>query len=260
MKVRGVLAGALAVAVVLAGCGSGDPAVESTAGTLFVSSGGLGSIFFPRSQTSLFFQDSISVAVRTAQEQANNQFTVYTFFGLSRLNLREVPAAALVTFLASLNPNGSSATAVPSNTVGMMLHTGFNTGLVSNPGASQQILAQTAPVIYENTSSGTVVLEPQPDADGGFAGQNSPKRRLRFATVSLTDLDSGAEALINGSVNFQLSEGVSQEFYGYLGNLGLVQRPPVSGGGPPPPPGTGGVGGGGGGGGTVDNPPSPPSL
>ncbi|MBI2297469.1 MAG: hypothetical protein HYU66_00710 [Armatimonadetes bacterium] len=92
---------------------------------------------------------------------------------------------------------------------------------------------------------------------------SSPNRQARWAVLTLTDLDNGAEALVNGSVPFQLSQNINQTFFGYIGNLGLNIKPGQSGGGPPPPPGSTGTGGGsgsGGGTGGSGGPPAPPNV
>lgn len=261
MVVRVARCVVVAAALFLAGCG-GDPVGNELSGRLVVSSGGTGSIFFARTGTSLSFADSVTVAIR-GQNDRSDQWTLYTLFGLSQLNLREVPSAALVTFVDGLEPDVSGSTFLPSSVIAMALHTGFNRGAVSGSGDLQQILAQDAPQVFEQTSNGTFILEPSPNASGGFVDQNSTNRRARWATVTLTDLDNGDEALLEGGVDFQLSAGSFQEFLGYAGNLGLNDRPSQSGGGPPPPPGTGGTGGGSGNGGNggsggTDGPPAPP--
>jgi len=274
MIVRLASGAALALAICLAGCGSGDPAGVADRGVLHVTPGGGGTILFPATGQTLSFANSVTVAIRGTNDAAN-QFTVYTLFGLSSLTMRDVPLAALVTFVNGLDPAASSTTFLPSSVVRMALHTGFNTSLVVNAGdASQQILAQDAPLIFEQTSNGTYILEPQPSAGGTFVGQASANRRSRWATITLTDLNNGLEALLEGFANYRLSTGISQEFLGYAGNLGLTNQPPATGGGPPPPPGTtggtgggpppppggtGGTGGTGGSGGS-DNPPAPPTL
>lgn len=256
MSYRVAWCGFLALAVALAGCGGGDAAGEPT-GVLFVRSGGTGEIFFPRSQSRLAFANSVTVAVRSSRDEPT-QFTVFTFFGLSRLNFQEVPEAALVTFVNGLQPNVSSTTFLPSSVVSMALHTGFDRSQVAVINQTTTPLAQDAPVIYERTSNGSFVLEPQPAADtASFTPHTSTDRRARYATLTLTDLDTGDEALLQGAVPYKLSTDVPQQFYGYLGNLGLDKVPAISGGGPPAPPGTTGSGGGGSTGGG-DVPPAPP--
>lgn len=241
--------------VFLAGCGAGD-ATSSPIGVLFVSRGGSGDIIFPRTQAQLSFADSVTVAVQTANDSAT-QFTLYTLFGLTELNYRQVPTAALVTFINGLNPSTSSSTFLPSSVVTMALHLGFNQNLVSlNASGTTTPLAQDAPQVFEQTSSGSFVLEPVP-VGTGFTAQSSTDRRARYATLTLTDLDSGDEALLDGAVAFDLSKQISQDFFGYAGNLGLTTKPGVSGGGPPAPPGSTGSGTGSGSS-SDDLPPSPP--
>lgn len=248
-----LLAGLLALFT--AGCG-GDwsDSVGSTDGRLFVTEGGTGSVFLTPSQDTLNFADSITVAVRRSREPGN-QFMVFTFFGVDELSYNQVPEAVLVTFINGLSPTSSTQTRLPSSVVSMALHLNFNRTLTGNNG----ILAQDAPLVIESPATGTLVLEPQTPLGGGLADQNSRDRRLRYAVLTLTDLDSSAEALIQGAVDYTVSTDVDERLYGYLGNLGLLRRPPVSGGGPPPPPGSstgGGLGGGNAGGG--DGPPQPP--
>ncbi len=226
MIVRLASGAALALAICLAGCGSGDPAGVADRGVLHVTPGGGGTILFPATGQTLSFANSVTVAIRGTNDAAN-QFTVYTLFGLSSLTMRDVPLAALVTFVNGLDPAASSTTFLPSSVVRMALHTGFNTSLVVNAGdASQQILAQDAPLIFEQTSNGTYILEPQPSAGGTFVGQASANRRSRWATITLTDLNNGLEALLEGFANYRLSTGISQEFLGYAGNVGSTDTWP----------------------------------
>ena len=253
---------ALMRVILLTGCGSGDPAGIADRGILHVTQGGGGTVLFPATGNTLSFANSITVAIRGTNDSAT-QFTIYTLFGLDQLTMRDVPTAALVTFINGLDPAASTTTFLPSTVVAMALHTGFDTSQVVNAGdSSQMILAQDAPQIFEALSNGTFVLEPQPAAGGGFSSQSSTLRRARWATVTLQDSDNGQQALLEGFANYQLSTAISQEFLGYAGNLGLNARPPASGGGPPAPPGTTGgtTGGGTTGGGSTDNPPSPPTL
>lgn len=251
---------ALVLAILLAGCGAGDSAGLADTGVLHVSRGGGGTILFPATGQTLSFSNSVTVAIRGVNDAAN-QFTIYTLFGLDTLTMRDVPVAALVTFVNGLDPAASSTTFLPSSVVRMALHTGFDTSLILNAGdQTQQILAQDAPQIFEQTANGTYILEPQPSATGAFASQDSANRRTRWATITLTDSDNGQEALLEGFANYRLSTGISQEFLGYAGNLGLTSQPPATGGGPPAPPGTSGGTGSGGATGGSDNPPSPPTL
>jgi len=263
MIVRLASGAALLLAICLAGCGGGDPAGLADTGVLHVSQGGGGTILFPATGQTLSFANSVTVAIRGVNDAAD-QFTIYTLFGLNTLTMRDVPTAALVTFIDGLSPSSSSTTFLPSSVIRMALHVGFDTSLIVNPGdQTQQILAQDAPQIFERTANGTYILEPRPTASGGFDSQTSINRRSRWATITLTDADNGQEALLEGFANYQLSQGITQEFLGYAGNLGLTNQPPASGGGPPAPPGTnGGTGGGGTGTGTggTDSPPLPPSL
>ncbi len=262
MMVRLAMGLALASAVFLTGCGAGDSPGVVQGGVLNVTRGGSGSILFPQTQTTLNFSDSVTVAIRGVNDSAT-QFTIYTLFGLNQLTLRDVPSAALVTFINGLSPAESSSTTVPSTVVLMSLHTGFDRSQVAGEGAGQIVLAQDAPSLYDATSNGAFVLEPQPFARGTFVDQASPDRRARWSIVTQINQNNGAEALIDGAVNYVLSTNVSQEFLGYAGNLGLLTKPSSSGGGPPPPPGTSGGGGssgssGGTSGSGSDTPPSPP--
>ncbi len=247
-KVRSLLIGMLGAMLLLPGCGDGDLARLVT-GVLHVTRGGTGAVFLPGSQQSYPFADSVTVAVRSSND-GPNQFAVYTFFGLSRLNLNEVPAAALVTFVDGLNPAASSSTEAPSSVFTMAFHDGFGQ-------TARAILAQDAAQIFERTSAGTLVLEPQPRTGGGFVDQDSADRRIRWATMTLVDLQNGETALVEGAADFQLSQDINQDFFSYAGNLGLTTPPGNQGGGPPPPPGSSGGGGGSTGGGD-DSPPSPP--
>lgn len=248
-RFRSLLIGLLGAMLLLPGCGDGDLARLVT-GVLHVSRGGSGAVFLPGSQRSYPFADSVTVAVRSSHD-GPNQFAVYTFFGLSRLNLNEVPDAALVTFVDGLSPAASSSTEAPSSVFTMAFHDGFGQ-------AARAILAQDATQIFERTSAGTLVLEPQPRTDGGFSDQNSDQRRIRWATMTLVDLQNGETALVEGAADYQLSQDISQNFFSYAGNLGLTTPPGNQGGGPPPPPGSTGGGGGGSTGGGDDSPPSPP--
>ncbi|MCC7494376.1 MAG: hypothetical protein IT204_18610 [Fimbriimonadaceae bacterium] len=254
MKVRLAIGMALS-ALLLSGCGAGDPTGLVATGVLNVTTGGNGDIFFPADSTRLSFADSVTVAIRNTGDAAD-EFTVFTLFGMSSLDYTQVPSAALVTFVEGRSPSESSTTFLPSTVVGMMLHSNFDRSLVSGAGPNARPLAQDAPSIFQSASNGSFVLEPQPTG-GTFVGQGSTSRRARWATVTLVSAANGAEALLEGAVNYVLSISPSQQFFGYAGNLGLLTRPPSSGGGPPDPPGTGGTGGSGTGG--SDGPPSPPA-
>ncbi len=248
---------AMCGSLLLGGCGAGDPTGVEADRTLHVRVGGSGEVYFPGSLRSLPFSDSVTVALRDTS--GTNKYTIYTLFGLSRLTLTEVPSAALVTFVNGLNPTTSSSTELPSGSVGMMLHDGFDQSLVS--GGS--VLAQDAPTIYERLSTGTLLLEPQTGLTGSFVSQESIYRQVRYATTTLTDTATDAEVLVQGSAPFQLSTNVTQAFLGYAGNLGLLTQPSTGGGGPPDPPGsTGGTdtgtGTGTGTSGGDDTPPTPP--
>ncbi len=245
-------------AMLLVGCGAGDPTGATAEGVLHVTSGGTGDILFTRTLDRLSFANSVTVAIREGAA-TDNRFTIYTLFGLQAVDFSTAPTAALVTFVDGLEPNRSSSTTIPSSVVTLALHTGFT--------ATSQIAAQDAPVVFEQASNGTFVLEPTPATDGVFVSQDSASRRMRFSVVTMTDLDSGDEALLQGGVDYQISANISQRFLGYAGNLGLNRKPAVSGGGPPPPPGSTGLGSGptlGGGGGTTSGddggPPAPASF
>lgn len=257
MNRRVAFAGSLAMGLMLVACGGGDLAVVRT-GVLLISRGGTGSVLFPLSQETLDFGNSVSVAVRGSGDPAD-RFTVFTFFGLTQLNFQQVPSSALVTFIDGLDPASSSTTFLPSTVVGMALHSGFNRNLVTTIGGTTFPLAQTAPQIFEQTSNGSFVLEPQPSTDGTFVPHTSTNRQARWAVLTLTDQDNGGEALVNGSVPYQLSQNINQQFFGYIGNLGLNIKPGQSGGGPPPPPGSSGSGGSGNGSGGSGGPPAPPN-
>ncbi|MBI5834973.1 MAG: hypothetical protein HZB16_21940 [Armatimonadetes bacterium] len=247
---------AMCGSLLLGGCGAGDPTGVESDRALHVRVGGSGDVYFPGSLRSLPFSNSVTVALANTTGGAN-QYTIYTLFGLTRLTMTEVPTAALVTFVDGLNAATSSSTELPSGSVGMMLHDGFDQGLVS--GGS--VLAQDAPTIYERLSTGTMLLEPQQDLSSAFLSQASIYRQVRYSTVTLSDTATSAEVLAQGAAPFQVSTNVSQQFLGYAGNLGLLAQPSTGGGGPPDPPGsgtgTGGTTGGGTTGGT-DNPPTPP--
>jgi len=248
---------AMCGSLLLGGCGAGDPTGVEDDRTLNVRVGGSGDVYFPGTLRSLPFSDSVTVALRDTTDGAN-QYTIYTLFGLTRLTMTEVPSAALVTFINGLSATASSSNELPSSTVGMMLHDGFDQSLVSRG----SVLAQDAPTTYERLATGTLVLEPQQDLASAFVSQTSIYRQVRYSTVTLTDTSTNAELLVQGSAPFKLSQNVTQEFLGYAGNLGLLTRPSTGGGGPPDPPGSGtdddsgtGTGTDGGDG---DNPPQPP--
>jgi len=255
MKRHLALVGAFGTMVALVGCGSGDPAVPKT-GILHVTSGGNGGIYFPRSQSTLPFGDSVSVAVRSSND-ASDVFTVFTFFGLDSLTLTQVPQAVLVTFIDVLSPTATSATDLPSSVLRMVLHTGFDLSLVTPPGEVPAIYAQDARMTYENAANGTFLLE-QRITVGSYSAPTSTSRRARWDSTTIEDTASGDEALIDGSVDYTVSINVPQNFYGYAGNLGLLTPPPTSGGGPPPPPGSTGGGGAADTTEDSDSPPSPP--
>lgn len=260
MRIRTALASALVLCSVLflAACGGGDDNGTGS-GPLIARTGGSGSAFFSGAMQSLSFADSVTVAVRSAT-QTNLQFTLYTFFGLTKLTLNEVPTAVLVTTINGRDPNVSSSIELPSSVAGMVLHYGFNTAAV----AGNTILAQDAQRTYEQVATGALVLEPLRSATGGFIGQASPDRQARYANVTLVDTATSDEALLNGTVPYALSTDVGSKFLGYIGNLGLLAPSDPGTGGPPPPPGGGSGGTGGppppplGGGGGDDGPPAPP--
>lgn len=237
--------GLLVCGLLLAGCGDGDPAVKLT-GVLHVSRGGTGQVYVTSTQESFPFADSVTVAVRGAHDEAD-EFTIYTFFGLSRLTLDEVPDAALVSFVRGLDPEEASSTEVPSSVVASVFHSGFDA-------SARAVLTQDAAQTFEAASNGSFVLEARP---GGVAvGGRSSEQRVRYAVVTLVDRATSDEALCDGSADYTLSEDLDQSFFGYTGNFGLNTPPAGTGGGPPPPPGGGSGGGSGAGGG--DGPPSPP--
>lgn len=243
--VRILSVGLAGVALALAGCGDGDQATRQT-GTLYVTHGGSGQIYLPGSQDTYDFADSITVAVQTANDEPD-EFTIYTLFGLSRLDFDAVPSAALVTFVSGLLPSESYSTEVPSSVVGMVFHEGYDRSV-------RATLAQSATGLYERATSGSFILEPQ-TGGAGFVSHDSADRQARYETVTLVDRTTADTALIDGAAPYQLSENINQRFFGYTGNFGLNTPPTDQGGGPPPPPG-GGSGGSGGGG--DDGPPSPP--
>lgn len=257
MKLRLAVCVAVGLLIAVVGCGSGDDPGVPVTGVLFVSRGGSDGLLFTQTQERLSFADSITVAVRGLNDDAD-QFTIYTFFGLTGLTFDQVPSAVLVTFVDGLDPTASATTALPSNQVGMVFHSGFDRTLTNGIGG--QVQAQDAPVVYEQARNGALVLEPRPSGSEVFVGQTATDRRARYVAITITDLNSGAEVLVDGAVEFQLSVNPTQDFLSYVGNLGLLTQPPSTGGGPPAPPGTigDGTGGGGGTGGGTDQPPAPP--
>lgn len=256
MRVAVVLAlvASLAGCLLLAGCGAGDPTGLDDRGITRVTSGGTGSVAFGRGQQSLSFANSVTVVLHNSYDR-DNHWTAYTLFGLTSLNYRQVPTAALVTFVKDIDPTLALSTELPSTSVAMALHW-FSpsqrvAGLPVDPGAAQ---------VYESATSGTFVMEERTDSLGQVI-LNSPIRQLRYAAVTLRDTDTTDELLIQGSCPFWLSIDPTQEFVGYAGDLNILRQPNEAGGGPPSPPGqtTGGItGGGSSGGSTGGGPPSPP--
>lgn len=259
MKLRLALAVSVGLALLLAGCGSGDPVgtVAGAGGTLNVTVGGSGTARFTSTSSSLDLANSVTVAIRSANDP-NTKWTIYTLFGLSRLTLTEVPTAALVTYVNGLLPTESSSTLLPSTVVGMVFHGHFDQSKVATINGQQTVLAQTAPLICNTASAGSFILEPQPSGDGSFTSQDSPNRRVRWSTVTLSSSSTGEEVLVDGYANYTLSYNINQNFMSYAGNLGLTAQPSSSGGGPPSPPGSGGTSTTSGGTTSGDNPPSPP--
>lgn len=226
----------LILTAALAGCGD-DVGAPANAG-LVVSRGGSGVVSVPSTSEVYTFDNSITVAVRGANDAAD-QFTIYTLFGVSELDYAQVPTAALVTFVNGLLPDQSYAVTLPSSQARSVLHTGFSA------------LGVNALRRFNVTVDGTFLLEPQPLAGGGFQDQGNPNRRARWLQTRLQSTTVTGEATVTGNANYVLSGDVSQAFFGYIGNLGLTYPPSTGGGGPPPPPGDdGGTGG--------DGPPPPP--
>lgn len=248
MRLKTALTGALllSVALLMGACGSGSDWPPVRYEKLQVRQGGTGQIHLAGAQRTLSFADSITVAVRKPGDDVT-RWTLYTFFGLTKLDFRSVPSAVMVTQVDGRDPNKSSSTDLPSYAVGIVLHDGFNQGAV----AGGQILAQDAEISYESVQTGSFVLEALANADGTWAGQTSPNRQARYVQVTLQDTGTGAEALVAGTVPFVITVTDDARFNGYLGNLGLFLPGDPGSGGPPPPPGTGGGGG-------TDGPPPPP--
>lgn len=254
MKLRPAwgLAASLCVCALLGGCGSGTPVGLPTIGQLQISSGGAGSATYARGLTTGSFANSVTVAVHQSTD-ATNQYTIFTFFGLTGLNYRQVPQAALVVFVNGIDPAYSISTALPTPTVLMALH--YFTGLQMSQG-----LPQKAAQVFDTAYAGAFITESLGGSSGGYVSPTAPLRQVRYSQVALRDSTTADEASVIGSTPLVMSSNIDSTFFGYCGNLGLLRKPGNSAGGPPSPPGstTGGIGGTGGTTSGGDTPPTPP--
>jgi len=186
---------------------------------LYPDTRGTGIINFFDGAASLTLVNSVAVALRQPTDPPD-QWRLYVLFGLNAINIRAVPTDALVLKVEGVSPTAQVAIELPSPSIQLALHTGFNQALLVT-----QAAASVKNILSEATEGrgGFFILEPF--RQGEFFDEQS--RQVRLQNVTLRDPHTGVKAVLRLTIPFTLTSRPPGDFLRYVSQLGLDVFPTV---------------------------------